>query len=277
VIEAARDVACIFVDCNWGKNNQEIAGKFGVKSYPTVIFCDPQGNSLGRLTVQDPDGVAAALKDLGDNVGAKAAVPVLMIDGTGYDVGLASARRKGRPLLVYVADRAPPSLTMNQSLADGVLADVLTKYSTAKEDFVKGSPTCLKLGVTRAPTILVLDSRLAKPEEKPIAKIEGSRSPRELRRELEAALVGRDPGGKPEVGQPGELPSVRRDPPPPQEKLSDDVIERQFIWARVAVAQETLKRGSKDKAIEILEDVLKSYPKHKDTEEVRKVLEAMRK
>ena len=63
----------------------------------------------------------------------------------------------------------------------------------------------------------------------------------------------------------------------PVEKLSDDVIEKQFIWARVAVAQETLKQGSKPKAIEILEDVLKSYPKHKDTEEVRKILEAMRK
>jgi hypothetical protein len=122
--------------------------------------------------------------------------------------------------------------------------------------------------LSRAPTILVLDCTLAKPEEKPLARIEGSRTPRELKRELEAVLPAGDPGARPAAGG-GDLPPLRRETPP-EEKLSDDVIESKFIWARVAVAQDTSAR-QQGEAIEILEDILKSYPKHKDTEEVRKV------
>lgn len=275
MVDASRNVACIFVDCDWGKKNRELSTKYGVKGYPTVLFCDPQGTALGVMRVREPEEVAKALQALADNFGAQAKAPVPMIVGTGYEPGRADARRRGRPLLLYFGDDSPASISMNETLLDRSLNELHPKFSTGSVKFVKGSDECLKFGVTRSPTILVLDCRLEKPEEKPLARIEGSRTPRELKRELEAALLARDPGTTPESAG-NDLPSVQRDPAP-QEKLSDDVIERQFIWARVAVAQETLKRGGKGKAIEILEDVLKSYPKHKDTEEVRKVLEEMRK
>jgi len=274
VVEASRNVACIFVDCDWGKKNQELSTRYAVKGYPTVIFCDPQGKALGKLAVRDAENVAKALQALADSFGAKAVSPVTMVSGNSYEVGLADARRKKRPLLLYFNDDSPASISMNETLLDRSLLELHPKFSTATLKFVKGSPECLKFGVSRAPTILILDSRMEKPEEKPLARIEGSRSPRELKRELEATLPSREEPSS--GGGGGDLPSVQPNPAP-QEKLSDDVIERQFIWARVAVAQETLKRGSKPKAIEILEDILKSYPKHKDTEDVRKILEDMRK
>jgi len=275
VIDASRDIACIFVDCNWGKKNREISTRFGVTGYPTVVLCDPQGNPLGRLEAREPDEVAQALASLAQRTGAKATAGTPIVVGSGYEVGRVAAKRTGRPLLLYFPDQSPASISINDSLMDRSLVELLPRFSTAKEDFVKGSATCLKFNVSRAPTILVLDCTLANPEEKPLARIEGSRTPRELKRELEAALPARDPAANPAAGG-GDLPPVRRETPP-EEKLSDDVIERKFIWARVAVAQDTLKRGNKEKAIEILEDVLKSYPKHKDTEDVRKVLEDTRK
>jgi thiol-disulfide isomerase/thioredoxin len=275
VVEASRNVACIFVDCNWGNKNQELSTKYGVKVYPTVLFCDPQGKAIARLVVRDAETVAKALQALVDAVGAKAVAPVPMVTGKSYEAGLADARRKNRPLLLYFNDDSPASISMNETLLDRSLVELHPKFSTAKLSFVKGSAECLKFGVTRAPTILILDGRMEKPEEKPLARIEGSRTPREVKRELEACLPSRE-SEPASAGGGGDLPSVQPTPPP-QEKLSDDVVERQFIWARVAVAQETLKRGSKPKAIEILEDVLKSYPKHKDTEEVRQILEDMRK
>lgn len=274
VIEAARNVACVFVDCDWGKKNKELSTKFGVTTFPTVVFCDPQGNSLGRMEAREPDEVAEALTVLARKFGAKAVPDLLVVFGIDYDAALVDARRYSRPILLYFSDLSPASLSVNEAMLDRSLRDLHGKFTCAKSDFVKGSAQCVKFNVTRAPTILVLDSKLPKPEEKPLLRIEGSRTVRELRRELESALPSRTPGSV-TLPEGSELPPVKRDVP--QETLSDDQIERKFIWARVAVAQDTLKRGSKDKAIEILEDVLKSYPKHKDTEDVKKVLEDMRK
>ena len=274
MIDASRNVACIFVDCDWGKKNRDVSTKYGVRGYPTVILCEPDGTPLGTLSEREPEKVAEALKVLSEKVGAKAPERIPLIIGNDYEKALADARKRNRPLLVLFGDTSPATLTTADSLMDPSLTDLHPKFSTAKIDYVKGSADCNKFGVTRAPTILVLDCRFPRPEEKPMARIEGSKTPRELRRELEAVLPTRDPSATPLPGT-ADLPPVRRDPP--QEKLSDDEIERKFIWARVAVAQDTFKRGSKDKAIAILEDVLKSYPKHKDTDDVKKVLDEMRK
>jgi thiol-disulfide isomerase/thioredoxin len=272
VVEATVNIECIWVDCDWGKKNQELAKKYGVKGYPSVILCDPQGNYIIKAETRDAEMLAKGFKILWENVGAKAEAPLSMLVGNDYEKARIEARRLKKPLLIYFGDFSPASVTINDSLMDRSLQELWPKFITAKFEFTKGSVDANRFGVTRAPTLLVLDSSFPRPEEKPLARIEGSRTPRELKRELEAALPSREAGPLPGAA---DLPSVRRDAP--EEKLSDDAIERKFIWARVAVAQDTLKRGNKDKAIEILEDVLKSYPKHKDTEDVRKVLEEMRK
>jgi len=271
VVEATVNVECIWVDCDWGKKNQDLSQKYGVKGYPTVILCDPQGNFIIKAETRDAEKLAKGFQILWENVGAKAAAPLSMLVGNDYEKARVEAKRLKKPLLIYFADFSPASVTVNESLMDRSLQELWPKFITAKFEFTKGAADANRFGVTRAPTLLVLDSSFPRPEEKPLARIEGSRTARELKRELEAALPSREPGALPGAA---DLPSVR--PSVPEEKLSDDAIERKFIWARVAVAQDTLKRGNKDKAIEILEDVLKSYPKHKDTEDVKKVLEEVR-
>jgi hypothetical protein len=272
VVEATLNIECIWVDCDWGNKNKDLMTKYDVVGYPTVVLCDPQGKYIVTAETRDAEKLAKGLQLLGDNVGAKAPPPVSILIANDYEKARAEARRMKKPLVVYFADGSPACVTVNESLMDPSLRGIWPKVVTSKFEFVKGSADCNRFGVTRAPTILVLDSSFPRPEEKPLARIEGSRSAREIKRELEAALPGREPGSLPGGA---DLPPVRRDAP--EEKLSDDVIERKFIWARVAVAQDTLKRGNKEKAIEILEDVLKSYPKHKDTEDVRKVLEDVKK
>jgi hypothetical protein len=52
----------IFVDCDWGKKNNDISTKYGIRGYPTVIFTDPDGKELERLGNRDATSVAAQIE-----------------------------------------------------------------------------------------------------------------------------------------------------------------------------------------------------------------------
>jgi Tfp pilus assembly protein PilF len=50
-----------------------------------------------------------------------------------------------------------------------------------------------------------------------------------------------------------------------------------FIQARIQVAEEYLKNGRKQKAVDVLEDLILSFPKHSLIPEVKRLLEAAKK
>ena len=137
----------------------------------------------------------------------------------------------------------------------------------------KGSALCARYGVDRAPTILVLDPRLPKPEEKPLARIATSRNPRELRRDLEEALAAAGSAAPAATPSTVPLPSSGT----PKEELSDDQLDRKFIQARINVASGLITQGMTKEAIKVLEDVVQSYPKHIATLEAVKLLEQLKK
>lgn len=59
--------------------------------------------------------------------------------------------------------------------------------------------------------------------------------------------------------------------------LSNAEFEGVFVKVRVDVARQHLKNGAKDKAIEVLEDLLKTYPKSPEVPEIQRLLEEARK
>src|SRR5262249_38482870 len=146
------------------------------------------------------------------------------------------------------------------------------RFAYARWEFKRGSPVCEKYDVDRAPTILILDAALEKPQEKPLARITGSRTPRELRRDLEAVV-----GAVPDAPGATIRPNGALLPPPRQEPLSDDEVDRKFIQARITVARDLVERNMPQKAIEVLEDVVQSFPKHVETKEAVKLLEKLKK
>src|SRR5262245_20247472 len=61
VVEASKKLTCIFVDCAWGKKNTELTQKFGVRNYPTVLFCETDGRLVHTLKARDVAGVIAEI------------------------------------------------------------------------------------------------------------------------------------------------------------------------------------------------------------------------
>jgi len=40
-MEASKKILCVFVDCDWGRKNNDLSTKFNVRGFPTVVFLDP--------------------------------------------------------------------------------------------------------------------------------------------------------------------------------------------------------------------------------------------
>jgi hypothetical protein len=262
------------VDCDWGKKNADLAERYRVGGYPTVAFCDPEGRLIRLLEERDPESVAKQILEFSAKYPGKPdqGIPIPKIIGKTWLQARADGKRFSKPVLLYFSDDSPASTSVNLALMNELLRETVGQFVFAKADYRKGSDDCVKFDVSRAPTILVLDCSLEKPEEKPLARIAGSRSARELKRELESAL--------PSAGvAPGPTTSKPSTPAPkqPEEKLSDDELDRRFIRARLDVAMDMIKRGKKEKAIEVLEDIIKTYPKHVDTLVAKKLLEDVRK
>ena len=60
-------------------------------------------------------------------------------------------------------------------------------------------------------------------------------------------------------------------------KMSDEELDVRFIRGRIEVAKEHLRNGLTDKATEILDDVIKTYPAHPETESARLLLKVLRR
>jgi len=276
VVKASQAFACIYIECNMGKFNADLVDRYGITGYPTVIFCDPEGNSLGRLNSNVPADVVTVMKGLEKKPEPKPeaeAAPVKALRARPIGQALVEGRKAKKPVLLLFYDDSPPALSIHAALTDNVLQNVLYRFEVGVAEYRKGSEECARFDITRAPTIVVVDPTLQKPEEKPLAKIVGSRSARELLRELEGLV----PSAKSDAPAAVAPATGGRPPPQPSEPLSDDELERKFTQARIAAALELQKKGKKEKAIETLEDVIKSYPKHVETVTARKLLEEYRK
>ena len=278
MVKAAESISCIYVECNWGKANTDLSRRYGIGEYPTVFFCDADGKPVAKMDSKAPADVARQIRDAVARANAKGAAeapaaPRKTVVGLSIEKALAEGRKAGKPVLLVFYDDSPASLSVGAALTDDYLKDTLARFIPSLAPYRKGADDALRFDVSRAPTILVLNPLLPNMEAKPLARIEGSRSAREIKRDLDSAMVLSAAEGTAPAGRPGiETPA-----PDPGDKLSDDEIERKFIKARIAASMELYKRGKKDKAIEALEDIIKSYPKHVETVTARKLLEEFRK
>jgi hypothetical protein len=179
-------------------------------------------------------------------------------------------------LLLYFYDSSAPSLVLNRSLLDPELKPFHSQFGAARAPMKKGSAICLKYDVDRAPTILILNPQLPRPEETPLARITTSRSPRELRRDLEEALTAARSAGIVEAPATGKEEPAPVEAPVRKEILSDDEVDRKFIRARFDLAMELVKKGMKPKALEVLQDIVATFPKHVETVAVKKYIEELK-
>ena len=64
VLEAAKDVVCVYVDLDWGRKHMDFGERYRVNAFPTVVYADPDGEEIGRMRSFEPSEMVGELQRL---------------------------------------------------------------------------------------------------------------------------------------------------------------------------------------------------------------------
>jgi thioredoxin-related protein len=182
VVAAAQKIQCVFVDCDWGKKNTDLSGKYGVKGYPTVIFVDPDGTEVAKLAGRDAAAVEKQILEIAEKY-VKPSFDTV-------DKAAEKAKEDKKPVLIFFFTTKGDSQALEQALNDESMKEIMEKFAFAKIEIKKDNADAKKYGVAAStqPVLVIVDPAAEKPEAKPIKKLTGKKGPKELKKEFEAAL-----------------------------------------------------------------------------------------
>lgn len=180
MVEASKQLVNVFVDCDWGKKNTDLSGKYGVQGYPTVIFTDAKGNQLEELNSRDPEGVKKQIDAIAKKY-AKA------FPATFAEVKDAAIKEEKLVLFIF-ATKGKDSAALEEALFDDALAEAMGKFVVARTVIKRDDPEAKRFAVAsyEQPVLLVLDPAAEKPEAAPLKKIVGKKTAKELLKEFQS-------------------------------------------------------------------------------------------
>lgn len=183
MVKAAEKIIPVFVDCDWGKKNQDLSGKYGVRGYPTVIFTDPKGEEIDKLGGRDAKSVLDKINAVAEKFGGIAALD-------SWDKGAEAAKDSGKPVLYFFATQKADSVALEQALMDESLKELLEKFVLVKSEIKRDSEDAKKFKVTSStsPVLLILTPAEGDGDPKVVKKLTGKKSAKDLKKEFEKAL-----------------------------------------------------------------------------------------
>ena len=69
MVKASKSVVCVFIDCAWGAKHTDLAKRYSVKGFPTVVYADSEGEEVSRMEERSPEAMARALTKLAKDHG----------------------------------------------------------------------------------------------------------------------------------------------------------------------------------------------------------------
>ena len=176
VMEVSKQIVCVFVDCDWGNKNNDLATKFGVRGYPTVVFLNPEGAEVARLASRTPAAVAAQIEDVAKKHGK--ARP------ESFEKAAEMAKEQKKPVL-YLFLKPGFNSTLATAVNDPSMKELAEKFVICQSDLVKGNADAKTAGVTDSALLVVApDGEL----KSPLLKLTGRKEIKEVRKQLEETL-----------------------------------------------------------------------------------------
>jgi hypothetical protein len=175
-MEASKKIMCVFVDCDWGKKNEDISTKFNVRGYPTVVFLDPEGAEVGRLASRAPAAVASQIEEIAKKHGKSRFET--------FEKAAEFAKENKKPVL-YLFAKPGVNSSLVAAVEDASMKELVEKFVLCQSDVGKNNADAKTAGVTDS-TLLILasDGDL----KKPLLKLTGRKELKEVRKQVEATL-----------------------------------------------------------------------------------------
>ncbi|MBL8842920.1 MAG: hypothetical protein JNL90_15485 [Planctomycetes bacterium] len=180
MVEASKSFVNVFVDCDWGRKNTKLTRKYGVLGYPTVLFTDSKGVLIERLGKRDPASVRAQMEKV-----AKAAMRSFHAT---FEAAAAEAAKSDKLVLFLFATKGRDSAELEVALFDDSLAEAMKGFVLARVVIAEDNAEAKRfaVGSMEQPVVFVLDPAAEKPEAKPLKKIVGKKTAKELLKEFQS-------------------------------------------------------------------------------------------
>lgn len=174
----------MYVDCT-ASVPPDLKDKYTVTGFPTTVFVDGDENVIEALKGRDATSIINQMNDIGEKHS--------MFPGWGADLE-AAIKAGDKPLILGFVDGSEKSFAMLTAFSADELKEVREgfamvriEYDPAKADEFKAQMK--KYGVSKAPTVLILDPATLESEKiKPLKKYTSPKTGKALAKELEKVL-----------------------------------------------------------------------------------------
>ena len=159
MVEAAKGLVPVLVDCSQGSAHPDLKKKFGIKGFPTVLFTDYQGKEVARLNGRDPASVKAQFED----VVAKHSVKLFMDQD--LPAGKSAAKEQQKLLAAVYMDEDPRSAAKNDALKAYLLHEEMAEVRgklhwirrPLEDEDGKKTDEAKEVGASKSPTLILID------------------------------------------------------------------------------------------------------------------------
>lgn len=184
-MKAVENFVCVYVDADWGKKHTDLSTKYEVRGYPNTVFTDPEGNRVGKNVV-GAAGVDAFLSIAAE--AAKTRKAAAFLDS--WETAVETAKSENKALLVFFSTAKADSAALEEALGNDSLKGVREKLVLLKTEIKKDNEIAKRFSVSSStqPVVVVVNAGDEKPEAKILKKLTGKKGPKELQKELEAAI-----------------------------------------------------------------------------------------
>jgi hypothetical protein len=140
------------------KSNQVLSAKFGIKSYPTVVYTNSKGVEVGRMSNRSASALATQFNQIADEHSLQLFLPLSLEEAR------AAGAEQSKLVIAFFSDTKAKSQPKNDAMVAYLLSDAMESsrgqfiwVKVPLKDGKKTTPAAKAYGASKSPTLVLID------------------------------------------------------------------------------------------------------------------------